>query len=78
MSEELRRNIGEVGYPFEPITGIYHEGGKQPWQLFMLERDVEFEGQTWRVVIVERCFYDPDDLEAVDYAEDILAEAWPL
>lgn len=78
MTNELRQHIGEAGYPLEPVTGIYFQPGEMPWQLWKLERDVEFDGITYRCVIIEKDYYDPDDLEAVDHTEDIMAEAWAL
>lgn len=79
MQEDLRRHIGEIydGGCWQQLTGRYHEG-ETPWELWLFERDVEYIGSTWRCVIVEKTVFDPDDPEAVDYAEDVFAEAWEL
>ena len=77
MSEDLRQNISETidGSAWEAITGIYWENGT-PWQLAKFEGDVSFEGSIYRCVIVKKIIFDPDDVTAVDYAEDIYSAAW--
>lgn len=79
MSEELRQNISETiaGSAWEDITGIYWENGT-PWQLSKFEGDVSFEGSIYRCVIVEKIIFDPADVTAVDYAEDIYSAAWEV
>ena len=79
MNERLRENIGETidGSAWEAITGIYWESGT-PWQLAKFEGDVSFEGSIYRCVILQKIIFDPDDVSAVDYAEDIYAAAWKI
>lgn len=79
MDERLRQNIGEVCgcEHYEAITGIMWQNGT-PWQLFSFDNDIDFEGERWRVVMVQKWVYDPDDVTAVDYTEDIFSEAWQL
>lgn len=79
MNERLRENIGETidGSAWESVTGIYWENGT-PWKLNKFEGDVSFEGSLYRCVILEKIVFDPDDLTAVDYAEDIYAAAWKI
>lgn len=77
MPEDLRLNIAATTDGWEPVTGVLWTDGT-PWQVLKFERDVEHEEALWRCVILERVVYDPDDLSAVDYAEAILADAWPL
>lgn len=47
-----------------------------PWQLAKFEGDVSFEGSIYRCVIVKKIIFDPADVSAVDYAEDIYSAAW--
>ena len=77
MNEDLRQNISETiaGSAWEVITGVYWENGT-PWQLAKFEGDVSFEGSIYRCVIVEKIIFDPGDVTAVDYAEDIYSAAW--
>ena len=79
MTEELRQQIAETidGGAWETITARLWQDG-QPWELWKLEQDVEHEGRRWRCVIVQRVTFDPEDPDAVDTAEDVFAEAWPL
>ncbi len=79
MTQDLRQHIAETidGGAWEGITGRLWQDG-QPWELWKLEQDVEYDGQLWRCVIVQRVSFDPDDPDAVDTADDILAEAWPI
>lgn len=79
MHDELRLHIGEVygSEAWEAVTGTIWTNGR-PWQLWKLEQDVEHAGSRWRCVIVQRSVYDPDDITALDYAEDIFAEAWEI
>ena len=79
MSEELRQNISETvdGSAWEAITGILWENGT-PWQLAKFEGDVSFKGSIYRCVIVEKIIFDPGDVSAVDYAEDIFTAAWQI
>lgn len=79
MYTDLRQNIAETidGGCWEALTGVNWQDGT-PWQLYKLERDVEFEGKVWRVIIIEKQTLDPDDITAVDRAEDVLFEAWSL
>lgn len=75
----LRRNIGEVydGSCWEPLTGLlWHDA--EPFRLWKFENDVEFENETWRVIIIEKHIMAADDLEAVDRAEDVFFEAWTI
>lgn len=79
MSEELRNHIGEIydGGAWEKVTGTFWKNG-DPWDIWKFEHDVEFGGRKWRCIILQRVVYDPDDVDAVAYADDILAEAWEL
>lgn len=79
MDERLRQNIAETcGAEFwEPITGKLWQN-EQPWDLWAFNQDVEFDGETWRCVIVQKIWYDDERPEEVEYAEDVLAEAWKL
>lgn len=79
MNERLRQNIGEIydAGAWEPVTGIVWQGD-DPWQLMSFEQDVEFEGKTWRCVIVQCIHFDADDLDAVDYAEDVFSAAFVI
>lgn len=79
MDERLRRHIGEIydGGCWEKISAVMWQDG-QPWELWKFEQDVKFEGATYRCVIIERDFIDPDDASAIDHAEDIFAEAWEI
>lgn len=76
-SDEVRDIISETydSTAYEAITSILWQDGT-PWQLVKFERDIELDGEWYRVVLIEKITYDPDDLEAVDYSEDILFEAW--
>ena len=79
MDERLRQNISETcGSEFwEPVTGVLWQNGT-PWQIWKYENDVEFGGKTYRCVILEKYYIDPDDASAIDHSEDILAEAWEI
>ena len=74
-----KQNISETidGSAWETITGILWENGT-PWQLSKFEGDVSFEGSIYRCVIVEKIVFDPDDVSAVDYAEDLFTAAWEI
>ena len=78
MNDSLRTHIGETidGGAWEAVTGVYWEDESTPWQITKFENDVSFEGCLYRCVILEKVVYDPEDITAVDYAEDILAQAW--
>lgn len=77
MNERLRENIGETidGSAWEAITGIYWENGT-PWQLAKFEGDVNYDGSIYRCVILQKIIFDPADVTAVDFAEDIYSAAW--
>lgn len=79
MNKELLTHIEEVydGGAWEAITGLLWEDG-QPWQLFKFEQDVDYNRQLWRCLIIRRCVFDPDDVSAVDYTEDIFVRAWEI
>ena len=79
MDDDLRQNISETvdGSAWEAITGVYWENG-MPWQLAKFEGDVSFEGSIYRCVIVEKIIFEPGDMSAVDYAEDIFTAAWKI
>jgi len=79
MDKDLRQNIAETydGSAWKPVTGLLWQDGT-PWQLWKFEEIVEFAGESYRCVIVEKSIYDPDDTEAVDYSIDILSEAWKI
>lgn len=79
MNRELRDHISETydGSAWEAETGILWENGC-PWQLMKFEQDVDFDGAVWRCVIISRTAYDPYDIEAVDYSEDVFSRAWIL
>ena len=79
MSEELRENISETidGSAWEASTSIIWENGT-PWQLAKLEGNVSFEGSMYRCIIVEKIIFEPGDVSAVDYAEDIFTAAWKI
>ena len=79
MNNELRNHISEVydGGSWEAITGILWKDG-EPWQLFKFEQDVDFEGEFYRCCIISKSVYDPDDVESVDYTEDVFCESWVL
>ena len=79
MDKRLRTHIGEI-YGFESwevLTAILWQNGKR-WQLEKFDRDVRFEGQWWRCVIIEKVILDDDDITAVWDAEDVFSEAWVL
>lgn len=77
MDERLRSHIGNVydGGCWECVTGTHWQDGT-PWDIWMFERDVEFDGETWRCVIIERYEYSPQDLTAVENVEEIYSAAW--
>ena len=77
MKERLRQVIDETydGSAWERITAIFWEDGT-PWDLWLFDHDVEFNGATWRCVIITRCEYSPKDLTAVEQAEDLFTAAW--
>ena len=79
MDRDLRQHISETidGGAWEAVTSVLWQDGT-PWQLWKLERDIEFDGGLWRCVIVEKTIYDPDDTEAVDYTVDVISEAWKI
>jgi len=79
MDRDLRQHISETidGGAWEAVTSILWQDGT-PWQLWKLERDIEFDGDLWRCVIVAKAVYDPDDPGAVDYAVDVISEAWMI
>ncbi len=77
MDERLRRDIAENYSGWERITGTFWQDGT-PWELWKFEHDVEHDGKWWRCVIIEKATLDKDDWSALDYAEDIFAEAWEL
>lgn len=78
MDSRLRAHIDETigGCAWTPITNVIWEDGKTPWLLSLFDENVDFEGRLYRCIILKKIVYDPDDLTAVDYAEDILAQAW--
>ena len=79
MDIDLRLHVGEIydGAAWEAVTGVLWNNGV-PFQLFKFEQDVDYDGARWRCVIIQKCVYDRDDVSAVDYAEDVFAEAWTI
>ena len=79
MKETLRQHIESTydGSAWERITPLYWEDGT-PWDLWLFDHDVEFDGDTWRCCIVMRCEYSPDDLDAIELVEDVFTSAWTL
>lgn len=79
MPDDLRRHIAETydAAAWEPITGTIWEHGT-PWSLSLFEQDIEYDGHTWRCHIVQRTVFDADDPAAVDFAEDILSNAFQI
>ena len=79
MNEDLRTYISEHydGGAWDAITPIYWKNG-QPWQLWKFEHDVDFDGYRWRCVIIRRDEIDPEDISAVNYSEDVFADAWEI
>lgn len=78
MPEDLRDHIRQTGCLVpEPATGIRwsDEGGVQ---IMVFDDDVEFEGKTWRCIIVERWIWSNRHSEAIDSTEDIYTDAWPI
>lgn len=78
MNEELRRDIAQAygAGSWKRLTGKIWNGNKG-YDLWLFEQDVEHDGQNWRCLIIERCWYDSDiSTEDIDYSEDILAEAF--
>ena len=77
--EDLRNHIGEIydGGCYEPITGILWKNG-EPFQLFKFERDVEFEDEIYRCLLITKSVYDESDLTAVLTADDVFFEAWKI
>lgn len=71
IDEELPEDL------FEPITDLIWQDGHR-WQLRCLSDEMEYEGDTWRFVIIQKVHFDPNDPEEKDYAEDIYAEAWKI
>ncbi len=79
MDQDLRNHIGEIydGGCWENITGTLWEN-KTPWQLSKFERDVDFGGKRYRCVIIAKTVFCPDDIEAVDYSDDVFSSAWEI
>lgn len=75
----LRHSIGAVydSSCWEPMTGLLWKAGT-PFQLWKFERDVVYDGETWRVIIIEKHVMDVDYTEAIDRAEDVYFEAWTI
>lgn len=80
IAEQIKAEIAEHydGSFYEPITGILWQD-KTPWQLFKFEADVELDGaEFFRVVMIKKYFYDPDDISSVDHEDTVLFEAWEI
>lgn len=79
MDERLMQSIEETcgSEYWEPVTGILWEDGT-PWQILHFGNDVELDGLTYRCEILRRVIFDPDDLDAVDTVETLMARAWVL
>lgn len=77
MPEDLRRHIAETydAAAWEPITGTIWEHGI-PWSLSLFNRDVDHGGRMWRCHIIQRIVFDADEPDTVDFAEDILSNAF--
>lgn len=80
MPDDLRRHIGEIydGSCWDNIVGNCFPTDGQPFFLWKFDADVEYDGAMWRCVIVEAVYLDANDLDAVDYAEDVFSAAWKL
>ena len=79
MFEELRMSINATydGSSWEDVTALYWQDGT-PWKIVKFDRDVEYGKKTYRCIIIEKWVFDPEDLEALDYAGVLLEEAWEL
>lgn len=79
MDQDLRSHIDEIfdGGSWEKLTGVLWEKGT-PWQLFKFEHDVDFGGKLYRCVVISKNILDPDDIEAVDCAVDVLSSSWEI
>jgi hypothetical protein len=74
--------ISTNGADWQPITGPRwspdEHGFRQPWQLWLLDADITGRFGMYRVVIVERRYYDADRPDEPDYTETVFEEIWPL
>lgn len=78
-ADELIQHIGECGLGrWEPMTGKQFPEGGQPWQLFLFENDVEWDGATWRCTFIDKRYFDEDRPDELDYSEIVFAEAFEL
>lgn len=79
MKNQVIDYIGTIydGGCYEPVTGICWKDGL-PHQLFIFERDIEYYGKCLRVVYIKKSIYDPADLSAVDYEEDVYFDCWEI
>lgn len=78
MDSALRQHIAEVfggDGSWEAVTAIMWKDDV-PFQIWKFEQDVEYQGKWYRCLIISKDVFDPDDLEAVDYTEDIYSDAW--
>ena len=58
-------------------TGVLYNGAA-PFQIFVTEADVEVDGRTLRGCLVEKCVYDADDTEAVNYTDELSVDVWEI
>lgn len=72
FKEDLRKHIGEIydGATWEPVTGLYNDG-VEAFQLWKFEKDVEFQGELWRCLLIRKDEIDPEDSECIFQSEDI-------
>lgn len=70
FEERINRYIRETGHAFEPFSCFYNRDG-QAFQLEKLEETIDFEGESYWVIIIEKVNYDPEDIECIEDTETI-------
>lgn len=68
----IRERIGEIydGVFWKPVSDLYNRNG-EAWQLFRFEETVEFEGEQYWAIIVEKHNLTPEDTKCVEDTEII-------
>ncbi len=80
MSEELLQHISECYGTecWERLTGIIWNGNTG-YDLWLFQRDVEYDGKNYRCTVIRREWYDHEVSDVdVDYSECIFAEAFVI
>lgn len=80
MPDFVRKKIMETitGDQYEQVCQKQFPPNGKPFDLWSLDKVVECDGVLLRVVLIEKCVYDPDRPEEIDHTEDVFASAYKV